>query len=493
MKLNIKTIPEKMPAKGLLLCIIDKDKEYFENLPTEIQLMAKKYQAKIKKNEKIPDPFIVPSADKKDDGYILFTSPSSIKYFDNGEALKTAAAKSIRKAKSLDLENIYIPVNSKSADSIIPVIAEGILLGSYHFDRYLLKKDDKKKKAINVTFFCRKEKRTELLKKIKEVENICTSVNAARDIVNEPGSAFPPAEMASHVKKMAAKYSLKCTILDEKKLAKEGYNGLLTVGGGSSNPPRLIIIEYKPKKASTKNHLCIIGKGITFDTGGISLKPPKGMWEMKSDMSGAAAAIHSIEAIAKLKLPIRVTAIIPAAENAVGAKSVLPGDIFKARNGKTVQVENTDAEGRLVLTDAFYYAGKIKATHIIDLATLTGSCVRALGTSLTGLLSDDKDFSNLFMRLSEEAGEPCWELPIYKEYRKYLECDFADINNIGNTPNAGATQAALFLLEFKPEGVPWIHLDIAGTAFADKEWKYFRSGGTGVGVRSLVSLARELA
>ena len=265
------------------------------------------------------------------------------------------------------------------------------------------------------------------------------------------------------------------------------------MGAGSPHPPRLIVLEYNPVKKTNKRHLCIVGKGVTFDTGGMCLKTPQHMWEMKTDMAGAGAVLHCIEAAARLSIPLRITAVIPAAENIIGSKSTLPGYIFRAKNNKTIHVINTDAEGRLILTDAFFLAQGLKPTHMIDLATLTGSCINALGYSLSGLFGNDPAFNKLFLNLAEKAGEPCWELPLYEEYRKQLSCDFADLNNVGNIREGGAIQAALFLSEFKPDGIPWIHLDIAGTAMRNKEWKYFRPGATGVGIRTIILLARRLA
>jgi leucyl aminopeptidase len=215
------------------------------------------------------------------------------------------------------------------------------------------------------------------------------------------------------------------------------------------------------------------------------------MWEMKTDMAGAATVLYALQAIAEMRLPVRVTAILCLAENMISGGSCQPGNIFKAKNGKTVQVENTDAEGRLVLTDGLFRAGEEKATHIIDVATLTGSVIVALGMSITGFFSNDKKFAGEFKKAAEGTGEEFWELPLYQEYKKLLKTPFADLNNIGNR-NGGSIQAALFLEEFVPEKTPWIHLDIAGTAFTPKSWKYYAEGATGIGLRTLVNFAERL-
>jgi leucyl aminopeptidase len=270
--------------------------------------------------------------------------------------------------------------------------------------------------------------------------------------------------------------------------------GLWTVGKGSDRPPRMVTLEYDgtPRSGGSKNHFCIVGKGVTFDTGGISLKPPAGMWEMKCDMAGAATALASICAIAELKLPIRASAVLCLAENRPGNGSVLPGDIFKAKNGKTVMVDNTDAEGRLVLSDGLFEAGALKATHIVNIATLTGAMVRALGPSMAGFFANNAEFGAAIKKAGGENGEKFWELPLEEEYREWMEDPVADLKNVTNKPEAGAITAGLFLSEFVPAGAKWSHWDVAGTAFTTSPWKYFKSGATGFGLKTVVALAKEL-
>ena len=274
-----------------------------------------------------------------------------------------------------------------------------------------------------------------------------------------------------------------------------GYNGTLTVGRGSQHPPRMAVMKYTPKgrKGSGKNkkHICLIGKGVTFDSGGVCLKPCGSMWEMKGDMAGAAAAIFSMAAVAALKPAYPVTAIMPMAQNAIGKHAALPGEVIKTPGGKTIHVLNTDAEGRLIMSDALYHAGKLKATHIIDMATLTGSIVRALGTSITGFFSTDDDLAGRIIKAGEKVGEDMWRMPLYEEYKAYLKSTVADVNNIGNTPNAGAITAALFLQEFVLEGAAWAHLDIAGTSFANKKWKYYAPGGNGTPIKTIAALCED--
>ena len=293
--------------------------------------------------------------------------------------------------------------------------------------------------------------------------------------------------------KTIAKYTpgLTVKVRDMKQLEKEGFMGLVTVGKGSSHEPYMITLDYKPAKRTSKDHLVIVGKGLTFDTGGLCLKPPKSMPEMISDMSGAATALAAIQAIATLKIPIHVSAVCCLAENAIGNKSVLPGDIFKAKNGKTVMVDNTDAEGRLVLSDGLAEAGEIGATHIVDLATLTGAMVRALGYAVAGFFSNDDDLALKVINCGEACCEKFWSMPLEEEYADALKDKFADLKNTGS--DAGAISAALFLQEFVPENTAWAHWDIAGTAFSTKKWKYTEYGATGFGVQTLIELAREMS
>jgi leucyl aminopeptidase len=294
--------------------------------------------------------------------------------------------------------------------------------------------------------------------------------------------------MAETARAIAKESDLDVRIWDEKKLAKEGYNGLLQVGRGSAYPPRLIRLAYRAKKA--KYHLALVGKGVTFDTGGISIKPADKMFEMKGDMSGGAAVMYAMQAIGKLKPQINVTGIVPAAENFPDANAQRPGDIFYARNGKSIMVDNTDAEGRLILTDGLSLAGDEKATHILDIATLTGACVRALGLSIAGIMGNDPRLIRAVIESGQNQGESFWELPLPAEYKELLKTPYADINNIGG-PVAGASTAGLFLQEFVPEGTPWAHLDIAGPFIREKEWKYYEAGAIGFGLKTLVDVAER--
>jgi len=446
-----------------------------------------------KKKALITDPLLVGIEDDGKQQYWFFLPVSNPKHFPMEERLKIIASNALKKAVVLKLEQVAFLVEGEHTPAYASCLAEGALLGSYRFERY--KKSNEDSSAVNsIVFLCDRRFHARIEDNIQKVQSICRSVNRCRDLVNEISTAKTPELLARYARNIAASFNnMKCTVYDEKRLKREGFGGLLTVGAGSVHPPRLIMLEYRPKVDRSAAHLCLVGKGITFDTGGLCLKPGKSMWEMKEDMAGAAAVMHAVEAVAAANLPVRVTAIMPAAENAIGSRSTLPGYVMKARNGKTVHIINTDAEGRLILSDALWLAAQIKPTHVIDIATLTGSCSVALGSSLAGLFGSEPEFNNTLIKIAGNVGEPCWPLPLHEEYREYLKSEIADLNNISSLTGAGAITAALFLDEFRPANIPWIHLDIAGTASTEKSWKYFRPGATGWGVRTFVSLAEMLA
>lgn len=379
-----------------------------------------------------------------------------------------------------------------AADEQFKAILHGLSYADYKFDAY----KSKQKQNFQVTFEIVAGEHVKAFKKIAEdvaVEQ--KAVTLARNLINTCSSDLYPAEFVQNAKTIA-KYTpgLSIKVRDMKQLEKEGFMGHVTVGKGSSHEPYMITLSYdgtKGAKRTSKDHLVFVGKGLTFDTGGLCLKPPKSMPEMISDMSGAATVLAAIQAIATLKLPIHVSAVCCLAENAIGNKSVLPGDIFKAKNGKTVMVDNTDAEGRLVLSDGLAEAGEIGATHIVDLATLTGAMVRALGYAVAGFFSNDDDLGLKVINCGEACCEKFWSMPLEEEYADALKDKFADLKNTGT--DAGAISAALFLQEFVPENTVWAHCDIAGTAFVTKKWKYTEYGATGFGVQTLIELAREIA
>jgi leucyl aminopeptidase len=311
--------------------------------------------------------------------------------------------------------------------------------------------------------------------------------NLARELANEPGNTLTPREFARRAAAIAGDAGVSVEILDEKQIAQLGMGLLLGVARGSDEPPRLIVFRYEPPGAPDTPVLGLVGKGITFDTGGISIKPAEGMDRMKDDMAGGAAVVCAMRAIALSQAPVRVIGVVPTTENMPGGRAVKPGDVLKSASGKTVEVLNTDAEGRLILGDGLWYAKKLGATHLVDVATLTGAVVVALGKLTSGLFGTPPEWVERVRAAADRAGDRVWPMPLFEEYREQLKSEIADFTNTGGRP-AGSITAALFLQEFADD-LPWAHIDIAGTAWAEEAKPYLPKGPSGVAVRTLAELA----
>jgi len=319
---------------------------------------------------------------------------------------------------------------------------------------------------------------------------LAEATNLARDMVNEPANYMTPNQMAETAKRLAETCGLELSVFEREQMQELGMGALLGVTQGSRQPPKFIVLRYRGGD-STEIDVALVGKGITFDSGGISIKPAEKMGEMKGDMAGGAAVMAAISAIAQLKPKINVMAIIPAAENLPGDNALKPGDILTAMSGKTIEIISTDAEGRLILADALGYANKLGAKLMVDVATLTGACRVALGDVCSGAFSNNQELMDKVIAAGAEAGELIWQMPMYEQYKEQNKSDVADIKNIGGR-YAGAITAAQFLAEFVGD-TPWVHLDIAGTSMTDKEKRYLVKGATGVPVRTLVNLVLSLA
>jgi leucyl aminopeptidase len=306
-------------------------------------------------------------------------------------------------------------------------------------------------------------------------------------MANEPSNTLTPREFARRAEALVAGSGLSFEVLDEKKIEELGMGMLLGVARGSNEPPRLMVLRHNPPGAPATPVLGLVGKGITFDTGGISIKPADGMERMKDDMAGGSAVVCAMRAIALLKAPIRVIGVVPTTENMPGGRAIKPGDVLKSAEGKTVEVINTDAEGRLILGDGLWYARQLGATHLVDIATLTGAIVTALGKLTSGLFGTPQSWVDLVRRVADRAGDRMWPMPLFDDYFDQIKSDIADIANTGGRP-AGSVTAALFLREFTG-GLPWAHLDIAGTAWAEDSKPFLPKGPSGVAVRTLVELA----
>ncbi|HEX2699787.1 MAG TPA: leucyl aminopeptidase [Acidimicrobiales bacterium] len=319
---------------------------------------------------------------------------------------------------------------------------------------------------------------------------VARAVCLARDLVNEPAGALTPARLADRAAAEAARVGMACGILDEAAIVQNRMGGLLGVARGSAEPPRFVELTYEPPGVDGDvATVVLVGKGITFDSGGLSLKTADGMMTMKTDMSGAAAVLAAMSVLPSLAPPVRVVGLLPITENMPGDRATKPGDILETRNGTTVEVLNTDAEGRLVLADALAYGVERSPAAIVDVATLTGAQVVALGRKVSGLMGTDDDLLAQIRAAGDRAGEPVWPLPLTSDYRSHLDSDVADLKNIGKAGEAGSVVAGLFLREFVGE-VPWAHLDIAGPARAGDDDGFLAKGGTGVGVRTLIELVR---
>ncbi len=398
------------------------------------------------------------------------------------------------KAKELNLSKVIIP-NFFKNQSDVEALTEGLYLSLYNFNKY---KDDEEKNTAsdffkNYSVFLLSDDETSSLSKIVEKTlQISESVFYTRDLANSPPNEINPQELANSAMSLEKSSKIKVKILDKNQIESAGLNGIISVGMGSKNEPKLIIIEYN-HTSNDEKPILLVGKAVTFDTGGISIKPSDKMDEMKFDKSGGCTVLGIMKALSTLDLPIKVVAIVPSVENMPSSSSYRPGDIIKMYNGKTVEVLNTDAEGRLILADALAYGVEnYSPRYIIDFATLTGACIIALGSNVAGIMGNDEKFIKNIIQKSSESGEKIWQLPLYTEYFDLIKSNVANIKNIGGR-TGGAITAAAFLSHFVDD-VPWAHIDIAGTAWTQDgtiEKSYNPKGSTGFGVRTIIKLLEK--
>ncbi|MEA3486642.1 MAG: leucyl aminopeptidase, partial [Thermodesulfobacteriota bacterium] len=411
----------------------------------------------------------------------------------NLEKLRGVFSNACQKIRDLNITQLAVSLDFGESEFSIRETAqaavEGAMLGLYRFTSYKTLKEDEKGEISEFTIV---EGRPGLLEDLKDGANtaeiISRAVYCARDLVSTPSNDMTPTILADRAADVAKEGNLKFEVLDEAAMEKLGMNALLGVSKGSVEEAKLIILEYNGGGKNDRP-IVLVGKGVTFDSGGISIKPSEKMDEMKSDMSGGAAVIGIIKATAELKIPLNVVGIIPATENLPGGKAYKPGDVLKSMSGITIEIKNTDAEGRLILADALTFAGRYKPAAIIDLATLTGACVIALGDYLTGMLGTDSDLKEKIRSASDATGETVWELPLWHEYDELIKSDVADIKNIGG--RAGGTITAALLLKRFTGDYPWVHLDIAGPALLLKDKPYIPKGASGAGVRLLVQFLMD--
>jgi leucyl aminopeptidase len=419
---------------------------------------------------------------------VLLVGLGSRADFDEA-GLRRAAALAVREARDAHVRalRLVLPQTDGRARAQARAAAEGAHLGLYDNGFYQAEDEDAHAlERLSLVSSFDADDADGLREEIERARVVAESVNWARKLADEPGLSLPPREFARRAAEMAAEFGLKVESLNVEEIRARGMGGLLGVAQGSDEEPALIVLRYEPEGASADDELwAFVGKGITFDTGGISIKHGLGMYEMKTDMAGGAAALGALRAIAQLKPKRRVAAVVPATENMPSGKAIKPGDIVRTLAGYTIEVVDTDAEGRLVLVDGIAYAKTLGASRIVDLATLTGSIIVALGTHRTGLFSNNDEWAAEVLAASARAGEPAWRMPVSDDYKKRIESPIADFKNYGGRPDA--TAAALLLSKFAGE-TPWVHLDIAGTSWYDAPEPYAPKGSSGVGVRTLVEL-----
>ncbi len=407
------------------------------------------------------------------------------------DRVRQFAGTAAKLARSRGHKAVVLPILREAgfgpAALVAQALTEGVLLGLYRYDRLKrLPKHEQKRKVESATLVAERASDIAAAKRaVAKGEILAGSVALARDLINGPSNIITPTALANTARELARRYRLGCTVIPFARLKRLGFGGLVGVAQGSNHPAQFIVLDYKPARAKVTFAFC--GKGITFDSGGISIKPALKMELMKYDMSGAAAVLGILQAAAALKLPYRIVGIIAATENLPSGTAQKPGDVVRTLSGKTVEVINTDAEGRLVLSDCLHYAKRYKPDCVVDLATLTGACVVALGAEAIGLMTKDERLAARLNQAGKVTHERVWRLPLWDEYAEQIKSDVADLKNVTDTGQGGTITAAKFLEEFA-EGLPWAHLDIAGTAWSDKEKPYVPRGAVGIGVRLLIEL-----
>ncbi len=401
---------------------------------------------------------------------------------DDWRAAGSSAAQAAARVRA---RSVALAPPPEAGAAEVGALIEGLGTGLYRFDRYKTT-GEAKQKAPRVRRVAVHSPALGTVD-VRRADRVVEAVNGARDLANTPSSDLTPTDLAAHAKALAdATPGLSCTVLGRSRLEKLGAGALLGVARGSDEPPRMIVLRYRPERVARQGEvLGLVGKAVTFDSGGISIKPSGGMEEMKLDMGGGAAVLHGTALVASLGLPVEILTVVPATENMPSGHAVKPGDVLTALNGRTIEVINTDAEGRLILADGLAYAAREGATRLIDMATLTGAIVVALGEVYAGLFGSDDDWTALVREAAEESGDLAWPMPMHERYRPLIESKVADLTNASNKRQAGPVYAAQFLREFT-DGLPWCHLDIAGTGMADGQ-------GTGFGVRLVLAVAERLA
>ncbi len=421
---------------------------------------------------------------------VLILGAGKAEKFSPNELRKIAGA-AVRYLKPKGIRSLAVSLPSGShfhPENMVRAAVIGALVGNFDPDTYKSDRKDQSIQSLTIVAAESSDKKA-LEAALQQGRNIGESQNFARELVNEPSNKLTPTVLGERARKMAQEVGLGCEVMGTADIKRLKMGAFWSVAQGSDEPPTLIVLKYDPKEAPAKPHIGLVGKGITFDTGGISIKPADGMEKMKYDMAGGATMIGAMRAIALLKPKVKVTAIVCATENMPSGKAQKPGDVQFAMSGKSIEIINTDAEGRLVLADGLCYARELGCTHLVDAATLTGACMVALGMVNAGVFANNDEIYERFQHALHQAGEKMWRLPLDDEYREQIRSNIADIMNTGGR-YGGAVTAAMFLKEFV-EDKPWIHLDIAGTAWMDENKPFIAKGPSGIAVRSLVEFVRS--
>ena len=486
----------RLKTDGLIIPLFEKDDISKSSIPAAIKKFISKSVIKAGdfKGEK-SEMIVLPVTGHHNNFNRLFLIGLGNKEKYDVTTLRNVFGKAVKYVQKYPVENLSILLRKEVVldndwSRFGQTIVEGLELGSYKFDNYKSKKNSKNKTDLKTVEILSVPEKfvSEMIKGMKTGGALAESAKFTRNLGNHPSNVATPKMLANTAISMADELGLNCEILSEKKMQSLNMNALLAVAKGSNEPPQMIILEYKGDKKNQKPFV-FVGKGVTFDSGGISLKPGKSMDEMKFDMSGGGTVLGIMKAVASLKLPLNIVGIVPAVENLPSGTATKPGDIVKSMSGITIEVLNTDAEGRMILADALTYAEKYKPQAVINLATLTGAVVVAIGNVAAGIMGNDDKLVNEVKNLSDISGERVWPFPLYDEYTEQIKSDIADIKNIGQN-GAGVTTAGAFLAKFT-DNYKWAHIDIAGVAWTTQELAIAPKGATGFGVRLLVEWLRS--
>jgi len=482
MNITIKNIRGEDCACDALICLLfEGGSEVLKKMPQAIVSLVKQVFSK-EFSGKQNEVFLMRAPDSVKPGRLLLVGLGK-KDQISAEKIRQAGGRAATYLRSMGVKKAALSTDLLYGLKISPAaFVEGALLGLYNYKRY--KKDEDKKSLESLTLLAKSS--AELTEGLKRAEAVTKAVCFARDLVNTPANDMTPTEIVRSASSLRSN-KLSVRVLDRAAAKKLGMGSFLAVAKGSKEEPRFIVLDYKGAAGAP---FVLIGKSITFDSGGISLKPSEGMEKMKYDMAGGAAVLGVLKAVSDLRLPVHIVGILPATENLPGGSATKPGDVAKSLSGKTIEIINTDAEGRLVVADAIAYAKRMKPKAIIDIATLTGACLIALGNEAIAMMGNDRKLLDALKKSGENTYERVWEMPLFEEYKEYLKSDIADIKNIGGR-NGGLVTAAYFLYEFAGD-TPWVHLDIAGTAWTEKDKPYTPKGATGIGTRLIFDIIKGL-